>query len=48
MDVFISAFSWRPLFGGVMIGTERVPMTSRVDESSVPKYGGFSPLAEKD
>jgi hypothetical protein len=46
-DACVAAFSRRPLHGGVMIGAEVGRMTSRFGESRVPKYGGFSPFAEK-
>jgi hypothetical protein len=42
---FIAAFSWQPLSGGMMIGAELGRVTSRIGESRVPKYGGFSACA---
>jgi hypothetical protein len=36
---FIAAFTWQPLFGGVMIEADVGRMTSRFGESRVPKYG---------
>jgi hypothetical protein len=45
-DAFIAAFSWQPLFGGVMIAAELGRMTSRVGESRAPKYGGLMTIPE--
>jgi hypothetical protein len=42
------SFSWRLLFGGVMIGAELGRMTSRFGESRAPKYGPFSAFPEND
>jgi hypothetical protein len=36
---FIAAFSWQPLFGGLMIGAEVGRMTIRVGGSRVPENG---------
>jgi len=47
MDVFIAAFSWRPLSGRVMIGAEVGHTTSRIGESRAPKYGRFSACPRK-
>ncbi|HUE13890.1 MAG TPA: hypothetical protein VMR25_06990 [Planctomycetaceae bacterium] len=44
---FIAAFSWRLLFGGVLIGAEVGRITSRFGDSRVPKYGGLMAFPEK-
>jgi hypothetical protein len=43
---FIAAFSWQPVYGGVMIGAGVSGMTSRVDESRPPKYGRLTAFPE--